>query len=398
MRMRWMILALVFCCCAASALAVEITLKDAGDVRLQIFGFIKADYAYDTQNTAPKNTFALWVLPEANGEKDAQTQFGARETRLGLNIFGPDFGNWKTVGKFEMDFYGGGSGPNSYNPRIRLAYVDLANKDGLAFRIGQDWDTFCELVPRIVNFGYLADIGALGQRRPQARVTQEIKISDDTKVVAKIAAGQTMGEGPNQDLDGGGYDDGSDADYPSVQWSLALNQKLWADKPAKFAIAGHWGTETMDAVDSNKVVIASDAADYDSWSVQGFVFLPITKTLAAQGNVWQGANLDQYFGGIGQGVNMTLGDEIAAIGGFAQLLWDPVEKWSFGLGYSVDDPDDEDLNAGNRAKNEQEFVNVFYKFTSVLTGMAEYTHMVTDYKGQADATDDRIQVAMKYAF
>jgi hypothetical protein len=253
-------------------------------------------------------------------------------------------------------------------------------------------------VPRIVNFGVLADIGALGQRRPQARVTQELKISDDTKIVAKLAAGQTMGEGPNQDLDGGGYDDGADADYPSAQWSLALYQKLWAEKPAKLAVAGHWGRETLDAVDSNKVVTASDAADYDSWSVQSFVLLPLTKTLAAQGSFWQGANLDQYFGGIGQGVNMTLGEEIGALGGFAQLLWDPVEKWSFGLGYSVDDPDDEDLNKGNRAKNEQEFVNAAYKFTATLTGMAEYTHMVTDYKDQADATNDRIQVAMKYSF
>lgn len=397
MRKSWIALALVLCC-AVSASAVEIALKDAGDVRLQIYGFVKADYAYDTQATAPKNTFALWVLPEVNGDKDAQTQFGARETRFGLNLFGPDFGNWKTTGKLETDFYGGGPGPNSYNPRIRLAYVDLANKDGLSFRIGQDWDTFCELVPRIVNFGYLADFGALGQRRPQARATQEIKFSDDTKLVAKIAAGQTMGEGLTQDLDGGGFDDGADADYPSVQWSLALNQKLWAEKPAKIAVAGHWGTETMDAVDSNKVVTAADVADYDSWSVQAFVSLPLVKTLAVQGNIWEGANLDQYFGGIGQGVNLTLADEIGAIGGFAQLLWDPTEKWSGAVGYSVDDPKDEDLNAGMRAKNEQVFVNAFYKFTSALTGMAEYTHMVTDYKDKPDASNDRIQLAMKYAF
>ena len=397
MRRSWITLALVLCG-AVSASAVEIALKDAGDMRLQIYGFVKADYAYDTQVTAPKNTFALWVLPEVAGEKDAQSQFGARETRFGLNFFGPDFGNWKAMGKLEGDFYGGGSGPNSYNPRIRLAYVDVANQDGLAFRIGQDWDTFCELIPRIVNFGYLADFGALGQRRPQARVTQEWKLSDETTLVVKLAAGQTMGEGATQDLDGGGYDDGADADYPTAQWSLALNQKLWADKPAKIAIAGHWGTETLDSVDSNKVVVANDAADYDSWSVQGFILLPLTKTLAAQANLWQGANLDQYFGGIGQGVNLALAEEITAIGGFVQLLWDPTEKLSYGLGYSADDPDDEDLNKGNRAKNEQVFVNAFYKFTKALTGMAEYTHMVTDYKEQPDASNDRIQLAMKYAF
>ena len=51
-----------------------------------------------------------------------------------------------------------------------------------------------------------------------------------------------------------------------------------------------------------------------------------------------------------------------------------------------------------RSKNDQIFANAFYKFTPALTGMAEYTHMVTDYLDKDDATDDRVQMAMKYSF
>ena len=155
-------------CCAGSARAMEVTLNDAGSVRLQVYGYIKADFSHDTQSTAPKSgDFTFYVLPETGGEKDGQTRLAARESRFGLSLFGPDTETWKTTGKIEMDFYGGGNA-NSYNPRLRLAYVDAAHSSGLSIRMGQDWDTFNEIMARINNFGALADAGALGLRRPQA--------------------------------------------------------------------------------------------------------------------------------------------------------------------------------------------------------------------------------------
>lgn len=390
MKTRWLVQILILCC-AGAARAVEITLQDT-DVRLQLYGYIRADLSHDTQATAPKADFAFWVLPELDGEKDGQTHLGARETRIGLSLFGPDVGNWKTTGKIEMDFYGSGN-PNSYSPRIRLAYLDLAHSSGVAIRAGQDWETFVEVIPRIVNFANLADIGALGLRRPQARVTQVLTISDATKLVAKAAVAQTVGE----DLDGGGFDDGADADWPTFQFNVALHQKLWTEKVARFAFSGHYGRETLDATVSN-VVVGIDAEDYDTWSAQGSVYLPLTKCLAVQGNLWTGENLDTYYGGIGQGVNMALGKAVAAKGGWAQMLYDPTAKLCFGLGYSMDDPDNDDLSPGMRAKNQQVFVNGFYKLTPAVTVMAEYANMTTDYVDGDDARNNRVQLAIRYTF
>ena len=390
MKKRWIVSALVGCC-AATAGAIEVSLKDT-DIRLQLYGYVKADMVYESQATAPKMDLAFWVLPEAGGEQDSQLRFSARETRLGLNLLGPDVGSWKSMGKVEIDFYGGGNA-NAYNPRIRLAFVDLAHASGFSVRFGQDWETFVEVVPRSVNFGYLADIGALGLRRPQGRLTQELKLSDATKVVLKAAVAQTIGE----DLDGGGFEDGADADVPTLQFNVALHQKLWMDKAARIAFSGHFGRETLDESVSNAVVRA-DAKDYDTWSAQGSVYLPLTKCLAVQGNVWTGENLDTYYGAIGQGVNMAKATEIEAVGGWAQLLYDPTDKLQFGLGYSVDDPEDEDLNSKSRCKNEQVFANVFYKVNAAVTAMAEYARMTTDYLDSDDVSCDRVQLAIKYTF
>jgi hypothetical protein len=390
--MKWkQVAALMMVGGAVSAGALEVSVKDS-DVRLQIYGYVKADFVYETQGTAPQSEFSFWVLPEVNGEKDGQTRIGVRESRLGLNVLGPNVGEWKTMGKFEIDFYGGGN-PNSYSPRIRVAYVDLANGSGLSFRVGQDWETFIETWARVVNFGGLADFGALGLRRPQARVTQELKLSEGTKIVAKVAIAQTVG----QDLDGGGFDDGADAELPTAQWNLALHQKLWTEKSARIAFSGHYGVETVDESVSNAVVRA-DAKDYDTWSAQGTLFLPLTKCLALQGNVWAGENLDTYYGAIGQGVNVGKETAIAAVGGWGQLLYDPTDKLSFSVGYSVDKPEEDDLSAGNRSKNEQAFVNAFYKINPAVTVMAEYAHMITDYLDRADASTDRVQMSVKYTF
>ena len=391
MRMKWLVwVALLGMAMPAGAL--EVALKDT-DTRLQIYGYIRGDYARDSQATAPKADFAFWVLPEVDGKADAQTHLGARETRLGLNVLGPTAGAWTTSGKIEVDFYGGGN-PNSYSPRIRLAYLDLAHESGFSFRAGQDWETFTEVVPRVVNFSYLADIGALGLRRPQARVTQVIRCGELTKFVLKAAAAQTVGE----DLDGGGYDDGADADWPTLQFNAAVHRTLVrVEKDARLAFSGHYGRETLDATEEG-VVVARDVQSFATWSALGSLFLPLTKCLAAQGCVWIGENLDTYYGGIGQGVNMELEKGVAARGGWAQLLFDPTQKLCFGLGYAVDDPEGKDLSPGMRSKNQQAFVNGFYKLTPQVTMMAEYANMATDYYRGKQACNNRVQLAIRYDF
>ncbi len=378
-------------CCVGSAVAVEVTIKDVG-MSLQIYGYVRGDVAYDSQRTAVGD-LAFFVLPHVNGKDDGQTSFTVRQSRFGLKLAGPSTENWKTSGRLELDFYGRGDSQGSPHPRMRLAWVDLANNDGLSFRVGQDWDTFVAVIPRIVNFSYLADAGALGLRRPQVRVTQVVQLADDTKLDMKLAVAQTIG----QDLDGGGQDDGADSELPTLQWNVGLSQKLWVEKSARIAFSGHYGVETMDTCISNQVVDL-DTDDYDTWSAQGSIYLPLTKCLALQGTVWTGENLDTYYGGIGQGVNMTLDTAIEAQGGWAQLLYDPTDKLAFALGFSMDDPKDEDLNAGQRAKNENILLNGSYKINKAVTVFAEYSHMTTDYVDAEDAENDRIQLAMQYNF
>ncbi len=360
---------------------------------LKPYGYVKLDASYDTQRTAAGDLM-FYVLPKVDGKKDNEFNMTARESRLGLALSGPDAPGIKTTGKFEVDFYGSGGGHNTANLRMRLAYLDLAFDNGLSLLAGQDWETFITVIPRIVNFSYLADAGALGLRRPQVRVTQKLDMSSDTAVIGKIAAARTIG----QDIDGGGQDDGVDSGTPTLQYNLILETKVLTEKKTRASVSGHYGRETLDGVNEDGKIVKVDEKDYNTWSVIGSLYLPMTKILALQGTIWTGENLDTYFGGIGQGINAKEEKAISAKGGFIQLLIDPTDKWSCSLNASVDDPDDGDLSAGNRSKNELLMANAFYKLTTAVTLAAEYSHMKTSYKDRDAASNDRVQVAAIYRF
>lgn len=358
---------------------------------LTLYGYVKLDASYDSSRVSAGD-LAFYVMPKTAGEKDDEFNFTARESRIGIEIKSPEYGDTKVSGKIEVDFYGNAGSANTPVPRLRLGFVDVAHNDWLV-RAGQDWETFITAIPKIDNFSYMADAGALGLRRPQLRVQKDFKVSADSKFVAKIAAARTIG----QDIDGGGQDDGADAPFPTAQYNLTFESKLFADKTAKFGVSGHWGRETIDTVISNKVV-SNDDKNYDSWSVIGSVVLPLCEYMAIQGSIWKGANLDTYYGGIGQGVNAKLDTSIGAVGGWGELMFDITKNLNWNIGYGIDDPDDGDLNDKDRSKNQILFSNVYYKLLPPVTLVFEYTYMKTDYKASENESDNRFQGSVVYNF
>lgn len=361
---------------------------------LSLYGYVKLDASYDSQRTAAGNLM-FFVLPEKSGHKDDEFNLTARETRLGLRLRVPDVNGTRVTGVVETDFYGGGS-ENSANLRTRLAYVDL-ERGNWALRAGQDWETFIVTIPRIVNFSYLADAGALGLRRPQVRVSHVTPFGEKTRLIAKVAAARTIGE----DIDGGGQDDGAAAGYPSAQGSLVLESKAFTTRPVVLGMSGHFGPEQVSAYSdatNPEAPVMVDEEDYDSWSAIGSLGLPFTDMVMLQGAIWIGENLDNYFGGIGQGINKAKQTAIAAEGGWAQLVLDPCACINLNLGYGLDNPASEDLNAGQRSKNELFFGNVFYRMNEAVTLAFELSHLTTSYLGGKDAEDIRGQGSVIFKF
>jgi len=76
----------------------------------------------------------------------------------------------------------------------------------------------------------------------------------------------------------------------------------------------------------------------------------------------------------------------------------PRDKWRFNVGGSLDNPDNDDLNSGDRSNDIAYWGNVTYDINQAVQVGLELSYWDTEYKGQQDGDSLRVQMAMMYRF
>ncbi|HOX40369.1 MAG TPA: hypothetical protein PL033_20495 [Candidatus Brocadiia bacterium] len=355
-------------------------------VPIEIYGIIKFDGAYDCHRTYTGN-YAAWVESEETNGSDGQFNATANQTRLGMNVDGPDFDGCESSGKVEVDFYGGGA-ENKPNPMMRHGYMKL-RWPGSDFDIlaGQTSDVVSPLFENTLNYSVGWWVGNYGYRRPQLRLTKGFKVGKG-RFVLEHASTRNIGRASGFDPG----DSGEDAGFPGQQARASIEMPLLAEKPTVLGVSGHWGQEEYDIDNTNRRRV------YDSWSVCLDATVPLTKWLALSGEVFTGQDMDAYLGGIGQGVNIGKNEEIRSQGGWIALGIGPFDKWTFNVGTGMDDPDDDDLSAGNRSKNHSYWTNVIYQIHKAIAVGLEVSYLETQYIDRRAGDSVRVQAAFIFKF
>jgi len=361
---------------------------------VQFYGYLKADAAYDDSRTTSGN-FVVWANNEALRHEDDEFNLTANETRLGLLINGPKSGGMETSGRIEFDFYGNFAEENKAKIQMRHAYMEfLWPASGFSILAGQTWDVMSPLNPSTLNYTVLWDAGNIGYRRPQIRVTQDVMLCDETTLRFQGAVARTIGDDEET------TEAGEDAGFPSLQGRAGLTFPWLSAGATTLGVSGHWGQEEYDEMPRGH-------GDADSWSVNLDLLQPLCSKTTLKAELFTGANLNTYFGGIGQGVrpitnadNEIIGydDEIASKGGWAALALGPWDEWTFNLGAGVDDVDAGDVNLDQRTLNRTVFANAIYALNEHADVGVELSHWRTEYRGTGDADNVRVQAAFKYKF
>ena len=361
--------------------------KTAGGFEFKPYGWVQVDAAHDTSRTA-YGDLMFFVYPDGVARAGKrELSFSARGTRLGAYINAPESKSRTVTGRVEIDFTDD-LAPNKYTFRLRLAYVDVAWGQGWSLRFGQDWDTYSNFHPSMVDPTILGFQGHTYGRHPQIRLTKETKLGEQTSLTAKVA----IQHGRNSsDLDADGVPDENAAASPNLHGSLVLKTRLLTSRPSIFTISGAYGREEVgDSV--------AYPGTYRSLFIHGGMQLPICESFTLQGEGWAGENIDNYLGGIGQGVNVNMGKEISSLGGWVQGVWQPIRTIKTGVGYGVDDPDDAVLAGNARTFNDRVFANIFYYITDKTTIGFEYSHIRTDYALTSDMDNHRVHLGVMYTF
>jgi len=150
----------------------------AGETRITYGGFVDLDVhvTNTSDGDIASNSIARdFYIPGATpvggaGDDSVDTDFTAQATRFFFDTMTPsELGDIKT--HLEMDFLGSPGGnervSNSYNPRLRTAWVQLGR-----WRAGQDWSTFqnTSAIPESASFLVGSD-GMIFIRQPLVRYT-----------------------------------------------------------------------------------------------------------------------------------------------------------------------------------------------------------------------------------
>ncbi|MEI8185705.1 MAG: hypothetical protein WCG19_03315 [Chlorobiaceae bacterium] len=368
-----------------------VTVSPDSGVKVDIYGFARLDTSYDTGKINPGN-IALWVRPEGLNNHDNEWDLTAAATRLGLNLSGPDTDTMKLSGNIEIDFLGGGT-ENNMNPRMRHAYLKAYwPASDFSILAGQTWDVISSLIPFVDDPAIMWAAGNIGGRHPQLRFTKGFSTGEKSRIELVAAASRTIGE-TNTLADTWNTDPGKDANMPTIQGRIAFSEPLLVEnQPATIAVSGHYGQEEWD---TDK---AGNHKTLDSWSYNLELLMPLSEKLTFAGEFFNGSNLDDYWGGIGQGVNTVTLNDIRSMGGWAAMRYTISPSSSFSVGAGVDNPNDSDLPVGGRTLNQTVFATFIKKITRNFILGLQLSEWKTDYNNAPNSDALRIQSSLTYKF
>ncbi len=388
MSLRHSVAVLLVCMFILPSIASAVELETTYPTTL--YGYVRMEAFYDNTEVA-KGDWLLFARPDGSAQSEQSVfSMNARHTRLGLKMEGPELRpgvQLKTL--VEIDFAGGfpNSGTAARQPLLRLrhAWLEVSGEKWQG-RFGQDWALISGPFPNTTSFVVGAGKGNLWMRYPQIKLT---RIAGPLKLSASLNR-PMAGNVKYDDFAGGDFDPVLDGEKSGLPWVMG---RAWlTGGPAVVSISGHYGQEQIND-------LSGTDHDMSTYSINGDVVLQLGPAQFTA-RAFYGENLNSFFGGVFQGFqrDSTEVTNIPAMGGWAQVKMALNDHWALTLGGGMDDPDDDELTSGQRAKNDWFFGNIAYAPVKPLLFMLETSYLKTSYVDLDAGTNMRVQFMTRYLF
>ena len=366
-----------------------------GDFSVTPYGFLWGNMVYETDRTNDGDT-TFYVYPPTREDND-DFHVNARGTRLGLDVVGPRL-RWfdcaESGGKVEIDFYGNFIVESKPGILVRHAYWEVKNED-YRLLMGQTWDVIGPLNPNTIMYSVYWAAGNIGYRRAQLRGERFLALSDTSLITVQGSLNA------NVINDYTAANDGVDGDHGG--WPVIEGRTAWTlgDRgkdglPITVGVSGHIGNTVY--VFDNTTPLPGEYTRR-TWSLNADYRVPVTHRMGVQGEVFTGENLSQFLGGILQGINSDTTEAICSSGGWIEFWYDWTPRWHTNVGYTVDDPFDQDLTAASaKTYNQAYYGNLIYDLTKQFKIGFEVSQWKTLYKAVPDGDSTRFEFMAKYGF
>lgn len=339
------------------------------NISIAFHGFVDASYFYQDHRYSFGNgqNAEVPVSFGTPGRNQGLSGGDVRNTRAWFDIGGPmlDFG-WRPDAHIEFDFFGGNNGTGAFsgqqpNPRLRLAYVQLTNPtlDGTLI-FGQQWDLLfpaagydhlLNLPPSLTHIAFPTGLGTglIGWRYPGVVYSQGLGALSPGLSSVRVDLGIFEGNFPQA-----AGDNTNNVTAGSVNFNPQYQARLSYSKGGVLAyVVGDYSSEHLTGVGGT----ATPAGPTDKIS---------TYAVEAGAKVAMGpasAGLSAY---IGRGVGANFGSltqfgDIRSVGGYAwgeyKLAMAGLPHWAVGATYTIDKPNEGDVNAWISAAGQRNYRN-----------------------------------------
>ncbi len=376
--------------------------KDAGvftlkNIKFTLYGHLRLDSSYDDSRTNNGNT-AMWVERVTTLHRDDEMNMTPRHTRIGLLFDAPETNGVKPTGKVEFDFYNTARPEDNPGLRLRHAFGKIAFKKGWSILFGQTSDVIAPRVAKTLNTCVMWNTGNLGFRRPQIRLSKKIE-AGRFSILFEAAACRAYSA---TDYDGGETDDGEDAAVPDGQVRICLTRPFSSNvkdmKKASRLELGFWGFCGRRECDYSP----DDPTTYKIGGYGMDMLFNLKIGFFIEGEAWAGTGLGKnYRGGIAQDITTSLDKTIDSKGYWFQAGRTLAPRIKLHAGFGCDNPDNDDLAADKRSKNQSTFVNVRYSFSKTGWVGVEFQRFNTYYNeaaGEKRYGDNRVQLTFALTF
>jgi hypothetical protein len=354
-----------------------------GKSKLKIFGSLSALTVFSTDRPFAPG-LPLFLLPSSPFGLNTNTfDIHARQSNIGAVFVGPQVNGLTPSATFVSFIANDTLTGDSYGLLPYNAFGELKSED-VRFAAGLQSDVFNPRKPSVISLAAMFTTGNTGSFRSQARIERFVKPTTSSEYSLQLAISD-----PIQSVFGSrDLRIQEDNGWPNVEGRVNMGhgeiEPLTGGRKARTFELG--ASAFVGQIRTTRSILAPQDPQnpirsvVDCWGLGIDAAIQLTGSIGVQGELFSGAGLGEYNGGIGQTFDSVTQQAIRSSGGWGEVFAYLTPKLHVHSGYGIDSPLSRVGDTFPQTENQTFFTNVVWNCTENVQVSNQIDYRKTNYR------------------
>lgn len=354
-----------------------------GKSKLKILGSLSALSVFSTDRPYAPG-LPLFLLPSSPFGLNTNTfDIHARQSNIGATFIGTEANGFTPSATFVSFIASDTLTGDNYGLLPYNAFGELRNEDW-RFAAGLQNDVFNPRKPTVISLASMFTTGNTGSFRTQARIERYIKPSTSSEYTFQVALSD-----PIQSVLGSrDLRIQEDNGWPNVEGRMSMGlgeiETLTGGRKARAFELG--SSAFVGQIRTTRSILAPQDPQnpirnvVDCWGFGVDAAINLTRSIGVQGELFTGAGLGEYNGGIGQTFDSATQQSIRSSGGWGEVFVYLTPKLHLHTGYGIDSPINRAGDTFPLTENQTFFTNVVWNWSKNVQISNQVDYRSTHYR------------------